>query len=370
MPNGFPATESGVELRILRKIFSPEDAAWALRLKPFPETAATIARRLHLPVDETRARLDTMAERGQIASFRQGGSHFYALVPFVVGIYEFQLNHMDAELAELFEEYAPALLTTLGGARPALARVVPINTRIEAKAQVMPYEDTRAIIESCKAFRVAQCLCRKERGLLGHPCSHPIETCMSFSREEDAYQGLPVWGRTISKQEALTVLDLAEREGLVHCTYNFQKEPFFFCNCCSCCCGFLRGVNEFHAPHLLAGSGFVSVIDEAACLPCGDCATSRCPMNAIVEDGGAYRVDGERCIGCGVCAVTCPSDAIQLVPRPAAARLAIPRTFIHWNLDRATERQGVLRGLALRGWLAWEGLNLVAAQRREQARPG
>ena len=43
----------------------------------------------------------------------------YGLAPFVVGIWEFQLNHLDRELAELFEEYAPTLLGTLGGVEPA-----------------------------------------------------------------------------------------------------------------------------------------------------------------------------------------------------------------------------------------------------------
>ncbi|HSN55285.1 MAG TPA: hypothetical protein VLT32_11465, partial [Candidatus Sulfomarinibacteraceae bacterium] len=215
LPHGYPSTESGVELRILRKIFSPEDADMALRLKVLPETAAMIARRLRRRTDEMRGILDTMAERGQIYKLRMRGRDYYGLAPFVVGIWEFQLNRIDRELAELFEEYAPALLGSLGGVAPALARVVPVNRRIDAKAEILPYDDLRKMMESCNSFRVADCLCRKEQGLLGNPCSHTSETCMSFSREPDAYEGMPEWGRVITRDEALALLERVEDEGLV-----------------------------------------------------------------------------------------------------------------------------------------------------------
>ena len=91
LPQGFPATESGVELEILRKIFAPEDAEMALRMKPMPETVERIAQRLGRPEDEMLAVLDGMADRGQIGSFKLKGKQRYALMPFVVGIFEFQL---------------------------------------------------------------------------------------------------------------------------------------------------------------------------------------------------------------------------------------------------------------------------------------
>ncbi|RPJ52420.1 MAG: 4Fe-4S ferredoxin, partial [Acidobacteria bacterium] len=110
LPHGFPATKSGVDLRILRKIFSPEDAEFALKLKPLPETADHIAHRLHRPVELVQAILDQMASNGQIGSFKLKGKQQYALMPFVVGIYEFQLNRLDKELADLVEEYMPSLM--------------------------------------------------------------------------------------------------------------------------------------------------------------------------------------------------------------------------------------------------------------------
>ncbi|HOC43851.1 MAG TPA: 4Fe-4S binding protein [Thermoanaerobaculales bacterium] len=360
LPHGYPATDSGVELAILRKIFRPEDAAMALRLKPLPETAAMVARRLHRPTEEVRGALDGMAARGQIFSFRQRGRRYYCLAPFIVGIWEFQLNHIDRELAELFEAYAPTLLGSLGRVAPALARVIPVNRRIEARAEILAYDDLKALLSSCSSFRVADCLCRTEQALLGRPCSHTLETCMSFSKEPNAYEGSPPWGREITKQEALELLDRLEEEGLVHCTYNFQREPFFVCNCCSCCCGFLRAVNEHAAPYMLARSNYASVIDLEACTDCGDCEGGRCPVSAISSDGGGHVVDQGRCIGCGVCALACPYDAIRLVPRPESDRLTPPGTLIDWSLDRVDHRHGRLKGAAMRGWLVWEGLKMAA----------
>jgi len=365
MPHGYPATEDGVELAILRKIFSEDDAAMTLRLKPIPEPVAVIARRVRRPADEVKATLDAMADRGQIFKMRQRGVEHFAMAPFVIGIWEFQLNHLDREMAELFEAYAPSLLTTLGGSEPALVRVIPVNRRIDAKAEVLPYDDLRVALENCNAFRVAECICRKEMGLLGKSCSHTMETCMSFARAPDAYEGMPEWGREVTREEALELLEKCEEEGLVHNTYNVQREPFFVCNCCSCCCGLLRALNEHGAPYMIARSNYVSEIDPDSCSVCGVCDEGRCPVDAIGEGDDGYQVDEALCLGCGVCAIACEYDAIQLVARPEEDRITPPKTLVHWSLDRTDHRKGKVKGATMRGWLAWEGLKM-AARRRAQ----
>ena len=355
LPQGFPATESGVELKILRKIFQPEDAEMALRMKPMPETVERVAQRLGRPEDEMLAVLDGMAERGQIGSFKLKGKQRYALMPFVVGIFEFQLPRMDLELADLCEEYAMQLAKTLGGAGPPLARVVPVHRRLDSRATVLAFEDTRSMIEEARSFRVMDCICRTEKALQGSPCSHTLEICLAFSREENAYEGSPVSGRTITRDEALDVLEQAEKEGLVHCTYNFEHDQMFVCNCCSCCCGFLRLLTEFEAPNGLVRSNWEAVIDEEVCAECGVCANERCPVEAVAEtDDGGYRVIGERCIGCGVCVVSCPTEAMQLVSRPEPEHTTPPRNIIDWSVQRTANRSGPLKAMALRGWLAWQ----------------
>jgi electron transport complex protein RnfB len=353
LPHGFPRTASGIELRILQRIFSPADAEMALKLLPIPESAEAIAVRLARPVEEVRSRLDAMVSGGQIGAMTVNGGKSYGLVPFVVGIYEFQLPHMDTELAELFEEYVPTLLRTVGGSKPALARVVPVNAHIDAKAQVLAFEDIRAMVSAGRSFNLQACICRTEQAALGKPCSHPLETCLAFSTHEDAYADtLPAgFGRRVSREEALAVLDLAEREGLVHCTFNVRQEQMFVCNCCSCCCGFIRGLRDFDAPYLLLHSNFVAAIDPDGCTACGECGAPRCPMDAVAERDGTYAVDGERCIGCGACTVACPTQAISLTPRPEAARTTPPKDVVSWAFRRAVSRSGPLRAIAQFGAL-------------------
>jgi electron transport complex protein RnfB len=339
LPHGYPATESGVELKILQKIFTPEDAEMALKLKPIPETAESVAERLGRPVTEIRDILDSMAKNRQVGSFKRFGAQMYVLAPFVVGIYEFQVYRLDKELVELFEEYAPTLFKTLGGHEPAIARTVPVNIQVEAKGQIQLYEDIVKMIEEAKSFNLMECICRQERALEGHPCKHPLETCLTFSREENAYDYFSLGGRKISKGEALEVLENAEKEGLVHNTfYNTKQGHFAVCNCCPCCCGVFRGLKEFKAPYALAKSNFVASIDQETCSECGVCAEERCPVEAIVEEESGYTVQAGICIGCGVCTVTCPTESIRLVRKPEGEQNLPPEDFVEWAEKRAANR--------------------------------
>jgi Fe-S-cluster-containing hydrogenase component 2 len=340
LPAGFPKTQSGVELKILKKVFSEAEAELALKLRPIPETAEVIAQRLGTPVEEMRATLDEMAKKGQIGCLKFHGQQVYIFAPFVVGIYEFQLYRIDKELADLFEEYFPILIETLGHHGPALARVVPINDQIKGQSRILPYEDVSQLIADAKSFRLHMCICRKERELAGSPCSYSSEVCMTFSREEGAYDYFTLGGREITKEEALGVLKKAEEEGLVHNVfYNTKSGHFGICNCCPCCCGVLRGVKELGATQILARSNYVARIDVDACSACGVCADERCPMDAITEEDGEYRVDTDRCIGCGVCAPTCPTDAISLEERPEADKTEPPDNILEWLALKAQSRK-------------------------------
>ncbi|MBN1571841.1 MAG: 4Fe-4S binding protein [Deltaproteobacteria bacterium] len=339
LPQGFPKTETGVEIRILKKIFSPEDAEIALKLRPYPETVEEIAERLGKSPDEMRNTLFSMAEKGQIASYRSGGVRRFFFAPFVVGIYEFQIYKIDKELAELFEEYLPTLMKTLGGHKPAIARVVPVNTEIKGRSEIVPHDDIRRMIEDSSSFILNDCLCRKEQALAGNPCKHEIATCLGFSKDEDAYEDFTLGGKIITKEEALKVLSDAEEAGLVHnLFYNTIKGHIGVCNCCPCCCGVIRGVREFGAEHILARSNYLARIDDQTCTACGICADERCPVNAIDETDGIYRVIEEKCMGCGLCLVTCPVESITLEERPSSEREDPPRNMIEWSIQRAQNR--------------------------------
>jgi hypothetical protein len=60
LPNGFPRTPSRVEIHILKKIFSPEEASLASRLCGDPEPVDEIAKRTGLPAEVTTKKLILM----------------------------------------------------------------------------------------------------------------------------------------------------------------------------------------------------------------------------------------------------------------------------------------------------------------------
>lgn len=231
LPQGFPATESGVELTILRKIFTPQDAEMALKLKYNPETAYDIAQRLDKSEGDIRTILDNMALKGQIESSTIKGKQFYSLLPFWVGIYEYQVNRLDEELVNLFNEYFPILSKSVGAHKPAIARTIPVKMNIKQDCHVQPYEDLVLMLENARSFMVLDCICRKERRLSGNPCGHSLEVCLNFSKEEDAYNYFARGGRIISKDEAFKIIAQAEDEGLIHNVfYNTKTGHGAICN--------------------------------------------------------------------------------------------------------------------------------------------
>lgn len=334
IPNGFPATESGVEIKILKKIFTEEEAALTAQLKLKWETPDQIAERTGLDIDYLKKMLPIMDQKGQLMSINLGAMSVYRLMPFVFGIYEFQLKRIDRELAELFEEYA---MTAFGkdffDRSPALMKVVPIESEIDASSSIEPYESVTKLIERAKSFMVNECICKTERALMGHPCSKPTEVCLGFAPIENYFDD-GTHGRPISKEEALDILKKSEEAGLVHMTSNTKKGHFYICNCCSCCCGPLIATNLI-STKATAKSNYLAAVDAESCTACGLCI-DRCQVNAITVDDVA--VINDRCIGCGLCATTCPAASITMKRRDESDIPPVPRNELDWMAQRAAAR--------------------------------
>jgi len=100
MPVPYPATESGVELRILKRLFTPEEAQLALCLSTIPESPTTIHRRVRsvMTREQLCEALDRMAEKGSIRKLAGKKGPRYAKSPLVLGMYEAQVNRLTPEL--------------------------------------------------------------------------------------------------------------------------------------------------------------------------------------------------------------------------------------------------------------------------------
>ena len=64
LPNGFPRTPSNIEVRILKKIIAPEEAALVVQLSGQMEPIDVIAARLGVPVSQAMGSMIQMARRG------------------------------------------------------------------------------------------------------------------------------------------------------------------------------------------------------------------------------------------------------------------------------------------------------------------
>jgi len=146
-------------------------------------------------------------------------------------------------------------------------------------------------------------------------------------------------GRVITQQEAYEILADAEKQALVHMTWNVRNGHFFICNCCGCCCGVLRSINEKGIPAgQVVNSYYYAEIDPDLCSSCGTCADERCQVGAIDEGDGAYVVVKDKCIGCGLCLSTCPEEAISFKRKDESEIEAPPSDEANWFDERGRIR--------------------------------
>ena len=335
LPNGFPPSDDGSELRLLAKIFTPEEATLASQLRIVLEISTQIAERLGLDHSPIRQTLKSMAHRGLIRAGKVEGGLGYGLLPFVVGIYENQLGNLDEELARLFEDYYQSSFPKVLAVQPAIHRVVPVGESIKMNMQVAPYESAAGIIEQAQSWGVQDCICRVQTRLIGKPCNHPVDMCMVMSPGPDAFTNSNEI-KVLTKEEAYATLHRADQAGLVHSVSNNQRGDWYICNCCTCSCGILRGMAELGMANVIASSAFINTVDDTLCNACGLCVES-CQFNALTVEMVAI-VNETRCVGCGVCVDTCPDSALVLVRRPDEEIKPVPVNILDWGRQRAQDR--------------------------------
>jgi H+/Na+-translocating ferredoxin:NAD+ oxidoreductase subunit B len=332
LPAGYPSTDTGVELRILKRLFTAEEAEIALGLTMMLESASAIAARLGIDEAALAPILDSMSKKGLIARSSKGGQTLFMAAQFVVGIWEYHVNDLDVELIEDVNEYLPYLSKEMTNIKTQQLRVVPVSQSVSAEMQVMPYEAAEEIIKSQSKIRVAPCICRKEHKMVGKGCDKPMEACLVFGGAAYFYEGNDI-GRDISQEEALDILHKAIDAGLVVQPGNSQK-PANICLCCGCCCQILKNLKRTEKPAMHVNSSYYAEVDVDECTACGVCE-ERCQMEAITIDDVA-QIDLDRCIGCGLCVPTCDFDAIRMVQKDET--WTPPKNIVETYINIAQER--------------------------------
>jgi ferredoxin len=337
LPQGFPSTDDGAELRLLAYLFSPEEAVLGAQLRMTLEKPGEIAERIGMDVREVSGLLKSMAKKGliKVGGIPRGGMGF-GLLPFVVGIYEMQAGRIDREFAELFEDYYQKTRAAMVQVQPPFHRVIPVGEAITTDMSVQPYMSAASLVKSMASWGVSECICRKQRELLDEGCEHPLEVCMVMSDRENAFPGNEVI-RKLDLEGALEVLQIAANAGLVHSVSNHRDGHWYLCNCCTCSCAILRGMKELGLADVVAKSPYMAVIAEEDCITCGACM-ERCPFEAIEDDDGMHVLE-QKCQGCGQCILACSVDAIKMVSRETGTIPDLVGTEEEWLQARAASRK-------------------------------
>jgi Fe-S-cluster-containing hydrogenase component 2 len=226
-------------------------------------------------------------------------------------------------------------------------RTIPIGAHFVPERRVGRYDDARRLIEDTAGpIAVMNCICRQGKELTGTPCrqTDARRVCMTFKSAARHFVRNGT-AETVTRDDALALLERAEKDGMVLQPEN-TRDPLFMCFCCGCCCGVLTTAKQLPRPAEYVQSNYRATVSAELCTECGTCL-SRCPMDALESSDGATRVDDHRCIGCGLCVTTCPSGSLHLVARerrtvPPRDHNALYRTIVF-------ERFGLLGAARMAG---------------------
>jgi len=358
---GFPATRSGVEIKILKHIFTPEEAEIACCLSYKFEPLKTIFSRADHRVDspeELERCLDRIQKKGGIESKIKHGKMHYCNAPLIVGMYEFQLKRLTPEFIRDFNEYTSGKdfgIEFLSTKLPQM-RTIPVAKSIHPHHNVSTFDEVATLLLQAEGpFVINECICRKKKSMEGKSCKKTDrqETCLaigSMARME-LQSGI---GREITKDEAMSIIEKNQKLGLVLQPSNTQKAEFI-CSCCGCCCGMLRTHKILPKPLDFWASNFYAKVDRDTCEGCGACE-KRCQVNAVrvAEKKQPAAVNLDRCLGCGVCVPSCPTQSITLVKKSGEVRP--PKTREALNEIIMAGKKGRLGKLKLTGKLIFDSV--------------
>lgn len=297
--------------RLWRVIATPREAELLLAL---PGTAEAMAEKLGLDEGRAKEMLDLLFRKGLTFKKDMPEGTVYRMCRDLMQFHDASILWPEAprEYLDLWQEFMETewkAFSEIADKFPKpVARVVPVSESVDARQQVLAFEDVRRIIENGKPIAVVNCTCR----LTARKCDRPVEICLQVGKAGE-YSIERGTGREIDTEEALRLLRMAEEAGLIHVTMNRTSGFHFICNCCNCCCMTFPLLIEKKLK-LCDPSRFMATVDAQACDGCGDCAP-RCYFGALEVDEGEMtaRVNPEECMGCGLCQVVCPNGAIALV---------------------------------------------------------
>ena len=312
---------------ILALLFSEEEAYIASCFPLEESTCEELAVLTGIATADLVPKLERMAEKGLVADMPCGDTVYWLLMPGLIGFFEFTFMKKRTDLpmakvAGLMREYLhevrPGQAEEFFGSPTQLVRALVYEERVPVSSTVTSWEDARRIVREADFGAAGMCFCRHQREHLGETCSKgaPVEgICIALGKGA-RFLARRGFMEEKSTEELLAILDIARSFNLTHVTDNIREQPSFICNCCSCCCELMAGIQSGF-PEGVAKTPFLAEVDKEACTLCGKCLKA-CNAACIElnKEEGTARVDEKVCLGCGACMDICPQNALRLVERP------------------------------------------------------
>lgn len=309
-------------------------------------TVKKYASKFGIPEEKVQEIFDKVAKRGLLFYYYslQDDAKKYYLPPIMPGLIEYYLvnkNNSIDERREFLKKFTTleeeglvgmsmdsnfSVFRIVPGTKPIpKERLIEVNENVEVdKSQVLAYQDVEKIIKDAGKIKnniaILPCTCRTIAMMrkTSPECEAPVEVCMCIGAPAryTVEEGI---GRYATVEEAIEILKLSEKHGLIHLTQNTYDKQGFICNCCSCCCGIIGTAIKMNNMNLFTNSDYIPVIDMETCKHCKKCI-KMCSFHAlsyIVGDSDDKSKDrilvrDSACIGCGVCASNCPTGSINL----------------------------------------------------------
>jgi len=309
----------------LRALIDPKDVKYLVKLNVSPKsmTLSRFAKRIKKSQEEALRIIERLIDQDCVWKMgTKEPKYSINITPLLHNLPAIRYFEFSEEKAKKLSELSYKNFvedewykTYSGSPETQIFRVIPVQKSLKTQTLIMPYDQVEKIIDDAKYICLAKCMCKTRTEFMGgRDCKnkYPLETCMPINQGAKYYieRGL---GREISKKEAKELCKEFNKMGLIHTTENYSDGTHtLLCNCCPCCCNPLGGITKWDKPNSVAAANYIAEVKSPnECERCETCV-EKCIFKAIKLNEDGPEINNEKCMGCGVCVVNCPSDSIDL----------------------------------------------------------
>ena len=119
------------------------------------------------PEADVAVQLDSMAEKGLLFRLKKESEPKYGAIPFVHGLYEFQVKNLKPDFAEMIMQYfEEGFDVAMQAGADYFLRTIPVQQSIEVTNNVASFDDAVEIVKAKSLIVITDCICRKHAEII------------------------------------------------------------------------------------------------------------------------------------------------------------------------------------------------------------